>query len=203
MCPSTTLLSHHPKVRGQLVIGQILTYVCGLNSTDYKTSILAYGLCPLVGEVGLEALVGFLVGAAGVCPQVGRARSLPSCEWVSVTGHIQRWLWVQEVFRQPSDNGWGFDSVLLVVLAQGVPGLEPTGFWVVPGLGANNPSKTYSSTKSSKRCTLPDISSTSFYYLRESYSCPLPPQETLQDQKVGLVQDPMKSLLYMRFYVCF
>ena len=41
-------------------------------------SFLASGVCPLVGEAGLEACEGFLVGGAGVCPLVGGAASCPS-----------------------------------------------------------------------------------------------------------------------------
>ena len=33
-------------------------------------SFLASGICPLVGEAGLEACAGFLVGGIGACPLV-------------------------------------------------------------------------------------------------------------------------------------
>ena len=42
-------------------------------------SFLALGVCPLVGEAGLEAYASFLVGGAGACPLVGGAGSWPSC----------------------------------------------------------------------------------------------------------------------------
>ena len=41
-------------------------------------SFLASGVCALVGEAGLEACAGFLVGAAGACLLVGGAGSWPS-----------------------------------------------------------------------------------------------------------------------------
>ena len=45
---------------------------------------LASCFCTLVGEVGLEACAGFLVGGAGACPLVGGAGSWPS----GVLGHV-------------------------------------------------------------------------------------------------------------------
>ena len=36
-------------------------------------SFLACGVCPLVGESGLEACAGFLAGRVSACPLVGRA----------------------------------------------------------------------------------------------------------------------------------
>ena len=33
-------------------------------------SFLTSGFCPLVGEAGLEACAGFLMGVAGACPLV-------------------------------------------------------------------------------------------------------------------------------------
>ena len=38
-------------------------------------SFLASGICPLVGEAGLEACAGFLVGGAQSGPLMGRAMS--------------------------------------------------------------------------------------------------------------------------------
>ena len=64
-------------------------------------SFLPSGVCPLVGEAGLEACAGFLVGGVSACPLVGRAVSWPSGGQGSVKGHVLGWLWDQEVFRQP------------------------------------------------------------------------------------------------------
>ena len=36
------------------------------------------GVCPLVGEIGPEACVGFLVGETGTCALVGGTGSCPS-----------------------------------------------------------------------------------------------------------------------------
>ena len=47
---------------------------CGL--PDHGS--LASAVCPLVGEAGLEAYAGFLVGGAGACPLMGRAVPWPS-----------------------------------------------------------------------------------------------------------------------------
>ena len=41
-------------------------------------SSLCFSVCPLVGEAGLEACAGCLVGGAGACPLVGGAGSWPS-----------------------------------------------------------------------------------------------------------------------------
>ena len=41
-------------------------------------SFLLSGVCPLVGEAGLEACAGFLVGGAGACPLVYGAGYWPS-----------------------------------------------------------------------------------------------------------------------------
>ena len=48
-------------------------------SQDRVQSLLASGVCPLLGEAGLEAFAGFLVGGAGTCPLVGGAESRLSC----------------------------------------------------------------------------------------------------------------------------
>lgn len=45
---------------------QILPTGCGY-------SFLASSVCSLVGEAGLEASAGFVVGGASACPLVGRA----------------------------------------------------------------------------------------------------------------------------------
>ena len=64
-------------------------------------SFLASVVCLLVGEADLEACAGFLVGETGTYPLVGRVGSWPSGGQGCVKGHVQRWLWVQEVFSQP------------------------------------------------------------------------------------------------------
>ena len=54
-----------------------------------------------------------------------------------------------------------------------------------------------------------NMSATNVYVPRVSHSCPLPPQETLQDQQVGMAQAPIKLLLlacvqvYMRLCATF
>ena len=58
--------------------------------------------------------------------------------------------------------------------------LEPAAFWVGPGPGTSYSSKMSATSRSSGRWTLPCISITSFYDLRESHSHPLPPQEIPQ-----------------------
>ena len=49
---------------------------------------LASGVCPLVGEVGPGAYVGFLVGGIGACALVGGAGSCPSSRQDYVTGCV-------------------------------------------------------------------------------------------------------------------
>ena len=51
-------------------------------------SFLASGICPLVGEAGLEAYTGFMVGKAGACPLVGGPGSWPSGGQGHVLGHV-------------------------------------------------------------------------------------------------------------------
>ena len=45
--------------------------VCRLQDCGF----LASGVCPLMGEAGLEVCAGFLVGGARACPLMGGARS--------------------------------------------------------------------------------------------------------------------------------
>ena len=73
----------------------VLTCVCTRASTGYKISFPASGVCPLVGEAGGEACVGFQQGGASVCPLVKGARSWPSGE----QGSVKRWLWAQKVWE--------------------------------------------------------------------------------------------------------
>ena len=57
-------------VSGLLLAG----WVCRL----WDCGFLASGICPLVGEAGLEASAGFLEGKASACPLVGGAGSWPA-----------------------------------------------------------------------------------------------------------------------------
>ena len=50
-------------------------------------SFLASGVCPLVGEAGLETCAAFLAGGASVCPLVGGTGSWPSGQ-DCVKGHV-------------------------------------------------------------------------------------------------------------------
>lgn len=73
----------------------VLICVCTLTSAGYKISFPASGVCPLVGEAGGEACVGFQQGGASVCPMVNGARSWPS----GGQGSVKRWLWAQKVWE--------------------------------------------------------------------------------------------------------
>ena len=174
------------------------TQFCSL----WDHNFLPSGACPLVGEAGLEACAGFLVRGASACLLVGGPGSWSSCGQGHVKGCVYSWLWAQEVFGQHVCWWVWLYSHLVCCLAWGIPALEPTGCWVRPGLSAKDPSKIYSSSQSSHRWTLPDMSTTSFYDPRESHSCSLPSQETLQDQQVSLAQASMKSLLLPWVPVC-
>ena len=51
-------------------------------------SFIRSGICPLVGEAGLEVCVSFLVGGADACSLVGGAGSWPSDGQGQVKGRI-------------------------------------------------------------------------------------------------------------------
>ena len=85
----------------------------------------------------------------------------------------------------------------------------PEGCWVRPGIGVNElegGSHIGPAHMSSRK--LPYVAATNVCVLRVSLSYPLPLQETLQDQQVGLAQAPIKLLLFpwilvhVRFCVC-
>ena len=54
----------------------------------WDCSFLVFGVCPLVGDAGLEASAGFLEGMAIACPLVGGAGSWPSGGQGPVQGHV-------------------------------------------------------------------------------------------------------------------
>ena len=73
-----------------------------LGSWFHRLQVCSFScFCSLVGEAGLETCAGFLVGRAGACPLVDRAESLSSGGQCHVKGCVWRWLWTQEVIRQP------------------------------------------------------------------------------------------------------
>ena len=94
-------------------------------------------------------------------------------------------------------HGWGWVLSLLVVCP------EATQHWSLPGLfgGANG-----RLWEGSRQGVLPRTSGASVLVLTVRQSHPLPLQETLQHQQVGLVQSPMGSLLLslvpMRTLLC-
>ena len=85
-----------------------------------------------------------------------------------------------------SADGWGWIPSLLVVWP------EVTQYWSLPGLfgGANG-----RLWEGSRQGVLPRTSAVSVLVLTVRHSHPLPLQETLQHQQVGLVQSPLGSLL--------
>ena len=50
---------------------------------------LASGVCPLMGEAGLEACKGFWLGGTGTCPLMGGAGSCSSCGQGHVKGCLE------------------------------------------------------------------------------------------------------------------
>ena len=89
---------------------------------------------PLVGDAGLEAFADFLVGGASVCSLVGGAQP-----WSGRQTHCQGMRLEVAV-----GSGGLYTACLLIgvavfprtgCLARGIPALEPTGYWVRPGLG--------------------------------------------------------------------
>ena len=99
------------------VIPFCLTYsVCGLLSTGCRVVVpLASGVCPLVGEVGQGACVGFLVGGTGAYVLVGRAGSSPSGGQCHIRGCVLGVCELSTTLGSLSADGWGCVPVLLVV----------------------------------------------------------------------------------------
>ena len=85
-----------------------------------------------------------------------------------------------------SADGWGWVPSLLFVWP------EATQYWSLPGLlgGAND-----RLPEGSRQVAPPRTSAASVPIPTASHSHPLPPQETLQHQQVGLAQSPLGSLL--------
>ena len=104
---------------------------CGLLSTGSRTVIpIASGVCPLVGDTGLEACVGFLVeGLECVCWWVepcGRAHSEAATESESLRQPV--WWWI------------GLCPCPVNCLARGITTLLLVACWVVLDFGTNEPS---------------------------------------------------------------
>ena len=58
-----------------MVLGQVLICISGLGSVGcWIVVFFASGVCPLVGEAGLEACSGLLVGGAMSWPPAGKQR---------------------------------------------------------------------------------------------------------------------------------
>ena len=69
MCLSSTLPSHHPKARDQLVPGQVLACLWIQFHRLQRHSFLASGVCPLLGEAGQGTCESYMVG--GLVPAGG------------------------------------------------------------------------------------------------------------------------------------
>ena len=78
MHPSSALSSHHQGPEVSWSQGSIWPAFADPVCRLQDHSFLASDVCPLVGETGLEACVGFLVRGAGACPLVAGAGSWPS-----------------------------------------------------------------------------------------------------------------------------
>ena len=96
------------------------------------------------------------------------------------------WAGLSKTLIRLSADGWGWDPSLLVVWP------EASQHWSLPELfgGANG-----GLWEGSHQGVLPRTSAASVLVLTVRHSHPLPLQETLQHQQVGLVQSPMGSLL--------
>ena len=140
-------------------------------------------------EAVLDSCAGFLVGGGVACPLVGRAGSWPLWWARAMSRGMSRGdCGFRKFLGSMSDDGWGCLQ-LICCLAWGILALEPTGYWVGPGLGDNDPSK-----MSAFRWVLLHMFTTSFYVPRQLHN-PLPALETLQDKQVGLAEDPLLWLL--------
>ena len=87
ICPRSTLLSPMgqgpagPKVDSDLCLRTQFHRL-------WDCIFLASGVCPLVGEAGLEVPAGFLVGGTGACPLLGGVGSWSSGGQCHVKGSV-------------------------------------------------------------------------------------------------------------------
>ena len=93
-------------------------YSC-LCSTGCRIILLASVVCPLMGEVGLGACVGFLVGEMGTYSLVGRA--VLELDPIPVVGRaVSRGVFIggcgiRNTLSSLSAHGWGWVPTALVV----------------------------------------------------------------------------------------
>ena len=76
--PSSALSSHHQGPEVSWSQGSIWPVFADLVCRLQNCSVLASGVCPQVGEAGVEAYAGFLAGGASACPLVRGVGSWPS-----------------------------------------------------------------------------------------------------------------------------
>ena len=96
------------------------------------------------------------------------------------------WAELSKTLIRLTADGWGWVPSLLVVWP------EATQHWSLPGLFVGASGGLW---EGSCQGVLPRTSAASVLVLMVSHSHPLPLQETLQHQQIGLVQSPMGSLL--------
>ena len=167
-----------PKGQGptgpRVVSGLHLDLVCRLPDCNF----LASGVCPLVGEAGLEVCAGFLAGRVSACPQVGGAGCWPSGGQGHSRGMSRCSCGLRKSLGSLSAEGWGMCPHPASCLARGVPAPEPTGYWVGPSLGANDPNKMSAFRRvHADECSLihpPPVSMFPGWATTASYLCRIP-----------------------------
>ena len=98
--------------------------VCGLHSSGCRAVVLlASGVCPLVGEIGLGACAGFLVGRPGAYSLVGGAGSCHSGDRgrAMSSGVFIGGFWLRTTLGGLSADGWNCVLTLLVVWPEASP----------------------------------------------------------------------------------
>ena len=88
----------------------------GLLSAGCRVVVpLAFGVCPLVGEVGLGACVGFLVGGTDTCTLVCGSGPCPSCGQRDVKECVWVVFELSATLGSLSADDWGSVPILIVV----------------------------------------------------------------------------------------
>ena len=139
---------------------------------------------------GLETYAGFLVGGAGACPLVGGSGSWPSGGQVVSSGVSRGGCGLRKSLESLSADEWDCIPALFVIWPE-------FQHWSLQAVGWGQVSVPRDS-----KCLPPARGHVGPFYVchqllwpqREPQPLPLP-QETLQDQQVGLGRALMKSLL--------
>ena len=100
----------------------------------WDRGFLAFDVCFLVSEAGLEASAGFLEGMAVACPLTGESLG-PLVDWTISRGMSWDDCGLKKSSGSLFIHGWGCVLTQYFVW----PRHPSTGFWVGPGFGSSEP----------------------------------------------------------------